>query len=334
MLHHGPSIDFRELRCPLFHNLSELSFTLDHSMNIDFGLLLDLLALSPRLRLLYLHIDHYYDNVCVSFERFTGRTVNLPYMQRLVLEVNRPAELVNLILEHVTLPLNLKWRITSQHVSEFANSPALLQCLSQARFISQHIRLNVEDFALVSFEEEPGPSHINQFNHNKLMFMFEDLLDLIGSWDSLMHSIEPSRITHLNLVFLEWLESGNNIAIPTILTSMTNLETLDITENEVLGNKKTFLYCLSILLPGQTLAPDWSDWIPINTDNTSITPSFPSPFLREITIKMKHLLEEIEAVMIRKCSEKRREGGYPLRILAHCPRNRGTRRLYTAVAGE
>lgn len=367
-LQHRFSDDFRELSCPLFHNLSELYITIVQTVLqtvVDFGRFLDLIELSPNLELLWFYGD-WASQVDISSEFPPSREVQLPFLKRLMLDVSHVIEFRDLLLSHVVVPGDIKWWISTRqsiylYYQDEHFSQAFLDLLPTTRFTSLQIQFRVRDESLVSvaFEEEHrGPVYLNQFEHKKLVYLYDNIYDLMELWDPLMLHLEPScHVTHLYLEFEASLEYWK--IFPKIFGSMWNLEYLTIKQNPTLypppsphtDDVDPYLGCLSALIPSPEKLAAWeykgyntntknvtdeisildSDLDSIDSDSDdsdstnqsdyvpslTLTIAFPCLFLKELAIELKFLTKAHASVLL-VCYKRRREEGYPLRIIVRC----------------
>lgn len=336
-IHYRPSFDFRESNCSLFRDLSELYITLP-DFSIELGQLLDFIGLSPRLKLLRLYSDGI-SSVAYQFPD-SFREVNLPLLERLIIEVNCISELVDLILECVTFPECTNWHISVRH-QRHNDSPHLPELLSRAQFTTSQIAFNrYRGIDLTLKEEEHGPQYFNQFSRNKLMLMFDGLHHFAILWNTSNPYIELSRITSLDLWFETTAESS---AFFKILHAMRSLKSLTLRQKTVgpyYDTDEPSISCLSALLPWKSIinleaglteqvhpalsslsilsieddAP-FADFISSSSSPTTL----PCPLLQELTVELSESLNKHHASMLRKLSDRRREEAHSLRILVHCP---------------
>lgn len=189
-IHHRLSHDIVD--CSLFYNLTELHLALFGLHPIDSGRFLNLLRASPRLKLLRVHNSWDWHRGLPIVKVSSRHRVKLPHLQILVLEVNYAVALLLLVFKHVTFPSNVKWQITARYKSV----SRMLRYVPRVPFTSLHIELT--DVLALTFRERSSPDYINHFKHNKLVYRYEDFIDLMDFWDPLKEFIESLNITHLS----------------------------------------------------------------------------------------------------------------------------------------
>lgn len=341
-IHYRPSFDFRESSCSLFHNLSELYLTVP-AHTIELSHLLDFIGLSPHLKLLRVYRD---GGSAIAYQFPSSfRKVNLPFLERIILEVDCTSELVDLILECVTFSRHTNWHITVQH-QRYNDSPHLPELVSRAHFATFRILFNqYRGVDLTLKEEEHGPQYLNQFSRNKLVFMFDGADHFAMLLDTASPYIETlSSITYFDLVFESTVESTVFLKI---LRTMQNLKSLTVRQKTVgpyYDAEEPCVSCLSALIPllsnintgiTEKAEPNPSQEPYLSSlsilsleDNAPFTDSIPSaptsaallcPLLHELTVELSDSLNKVHASMLRVCSDGRRKEAYPLRILVRCP---------------
>lgn len=311
----------RQLRPnPLLRNLSELYLTTPNdSFDIDSDLLLDLFEQLPCLELFSLQINWDLDFDVGATRPTRDREINLPHLQRLVLNVNRAIKLLYFLLSHLSFPSNIKWKITSD---PGGTSPALRELLSQVQFTSLRILFPWNDFVALSFKKNCDTPCIDPIDDHDLVYVYDSKRCISLFWDLFWQSVEPSIITHLEIILNTGEYSPNLKSFKTIFTSLTNLETLFVRQarNEFLddGEEETSLVCLSALLPGSKRPKASKRGSKTRRTSTFKTPPL-CPRLCKITVEMEDSLSEAHADAFRAFSDKRREEGYPLQLLVRCP---------------
>lgn len=316
-LRHELSYDFRELNCPLFRDLSELQLSLPYSLTLDFGRFLDLLALSPCLKLFRLYTAWEWFVRSSVDSSTSGRKVNLPCLKRLDLEVNTSVDLLILILEHIVPSPDFNWYFDFQYQPNLTDS--LSQTLYQAHFTSLHITFTDADFIYVSFQEN---TH-HQFYNNKLVYSHENATELLFLWDGLMQSVSTSSITHLDIEVDGPLEQT---ALSTILSSLRDLISLSIkqlfsTDVDVVESCVLCLLGLT-LVQSEAEASDshashtWNfelDFLPRSSEELLC------PRLIELTMELsKSQFTKKHASLIRTCYDLRRKTDRILEISVRC----------------
>lgn len=194
-LHHRLSIDLRESVCPAFHNLSELHLTL--LFDINFDRFLDLLEASPHLKVLLIKVDWDSLDVTTILESFNrNRTVCLPCLNKLALNVNHTVELIPLVFNHVIIPSDIGWDIVSPYFPDLMGSPHLHQFLSDAHFTSLCPVHRIHD---TDFNECRVTCTNNQLDKNWVIS--RDIQDFAVTGILFMNILKSSRITHVTLEF-------------------------------------------------------------------------------------------------------------------------------------
>lgn len=304
---------------PLIRDLSELHLTMvDNSSRVDSDLLLDYFELSPCLKLFSFQVfcDPDGNMISATCPR-RDRKINLPHLQKLVLNVDFAVELLDVIFNHLSFPSNIEWKVVSEPV-ELGTSPQLLQLLSQAQFTSLHISFDNEGMVTFSFTKCCNPPCLGLVNDHELVFIQNDLCPISDYWHLLWQSVKPSDITHLGFYFEGRIDRPKPATFQTIFTSLKNLETLfvrqycDYWHSE--PDKESCLVCLSALIPiskDSTISESGSGIMNLKT-------SFPCPLLREIFVDLKKSLDRRHAAVFPVFCDRRREAGYPLRFSVRC----------------
>lgn len=251
-IHHMPSHDFLELNCPLFHNLSELYLSLPECFTPKFRHFLNLLEVSPRLRLLFVDLGWKE----VPFET-SCCMVDLPCLQRLVLIAHITIKIVELILECVKLPSTTKWDIGAHFLSEPEESPTLDCLVYQAHFTSLDITLTYHGpiYLLLKEQNGFGPFYTNQFNDSCLEYSYDGPSVLLEFWDSLQPIIVSSAITHIKFAYQVCMPPSDRACtvLSAILRSVDNLECLTIEHKPepllAIDGRTSISACLSVLVP-------------------------------------------------------------------------------------
>lgn len=317
-IHHRISLTFQEFGFPVLYNLSEIYLSI--WFNIDFDRFLDILELSPSLKLLHVCVTA---NPSLTRTSLRNREVTLPYLESLVLDVGYMVDLVDSFLQAVVLPTNLEWYINSKDSPDF-ESPSLLQFLSRAHLTSLRIIASENIIQLFS-EEHLVENYHNRFSTNEFAYVHEEAETLVDLWGPLKHAIALNRITYM---VLEDLSEFSEMW-PTIFKSTSSLKNLVIKESEY--PYSTGGVCLRFLFTLMPLSKEILEYIPdmewdprLDLPCSDVIPTHNSipiplcPLLRVLILELRDPLGKRGARIIRACSGLRRKAGCPLEVHVCC----------------
>lgn len=192
-LYHRIITGFTELlSSPLFQNLASLHLDLLRT-TLDYDSLLNVLELSPDLRLLELVMA----GKCETIAYSTDRRIHLPHLRSLMLIGSKAAEVADFLLGHVIFPSeNVDYRILRTNFRRMSNSlagsPVLTRFLTQRRHTSLSISMR-------SSNPEISVTFSNRSNSSAFATIYEGKHGPINDLLTFLNGFKLSYITYLHL---------------------------------------------------------------------------------------------------------------------------------------
>lgn len=216
-MHSQLFLHYHKRHSTILHNLTELSLIIPYSFSLSADDVLDLLASSPKLKFIYLHMDTD-RNRPLMLQHGPTLNVALPELEKLNIE-GYHAHLIKLVLENVTFPSNVEWHFTACDTTSIDHMPnSLPQSLLKVPFTFLHLLFGREgNEAEMILEEKRMTYDTSQTKRNILVLRHGRVYDFADLWKaSAMKSVNMFHVTRAVIEFEDSAQFAM-VIFPTLL---------------------------------------------------------------------------------------------------------------------